>query len=413
MSMRTMISTRVGPLSSRIPDPGSFLVPLVVAFLASAGCSGERGVPGRTTEAARSASAETHPEEENALHLAEDMLRDLRTSTAVVTERSGLQEVVVLGAVAVDQERYAEVAPPTGGQIVALLAAANTAVDRGTPLAQLRSIELGRARAALLSAEARRDLARQTLERKQALARERIVPQREVLEAEATFRAAEADAGATAAGLQALGISDEGAASDTSLFNLRSPIPGRVLERRAVLGTYADPSVPLFTIADLSRVWVVAQAFERDAVNVPVGSTAHVTLAALPGQEFDGRVALVGREVDEGSRTIPVRVELRNPTGVLRPGMSASARLEVSGQTTRILAVPAAALQRVGDRWLVFVPRGQAEFEMRPVGRGRDLGMDVEVVSGLEAGDTVVVEGAFLLKAEAEKKAGGVDEHGH
>jgi cobalt-zinc-cadmium efflux system membrane fusion protein len=83
------------------------------------------------------------------------------------------------------------------------------------------------------------------------------------------------------------------------------------------------------------------------------------------------------------------------------------------GQETRILSVPAAALQRVGDRWLVFVPHGGAEFEMRPVGRGRDLGQDVEVVSGVRAGEMVVVDGAFLLKAEAEKKAGGVDEHGH
>lgn len=385
----------------------------LLVVLVTPGCSGEKQPAGRTTEAGNAAPIETHAEEENALHLSEDMLRDLRTSTAVVTQRSGLQEATVLGAVAVDQERYAEVAPPTGGQIVKLLAAANTAVSPGTPLAQMRSPELGRARAALLTAEARRDLARQTLERKQGLAQERIVPQREVQEAEATFRAAEADARAAIAGLQALGVSDGGSDSDTSLFNLRSPIAGRVLERQAVLGTYADPSVPLFTIADLSRVWVVAQAFERDAVNVPVGSTAHITLAALPGQEFDGRVALVGRQVDEGSRTVPVRIELRNPTGVLRPGMSANARLEVSGQTTQILAVPAAALQRVGDRWLVFVPRGQAEFEMRPVGRGRDLGMDVEVVSGLKAGETVVVEGAFLLKAEAEKKAGGADEHGH
>ena len=92
--------------------------------------------------------------------------------------------------------------------------------------------------------------------------------------------------------------------------------------------------------------------------------------------------------------------------------MSASVCLEVSGQTTQILAVPAAALQRVGDRWLVFVPRGQAEFEMRPVGRagsrhGRRGGLC------LKAGETVVVEGAFLLQAEAEKKAGGADEHGH
>jgi cobalt-zinc-cadmium efflux system membrane fusion protein len=156
----------------------------------------------------------------------------------------------------------------------------------------------------------------------------------------------------------------------------------------------------------------MAQAFERDAVNVSAGITAHVTVAALPGQEFDGRVALVGRQVDPESRTVPIRVELPNPTGLLRPGMSASIRLEVIGESRTILAVPAAALQRVGERWLAFVPKAQYEYEMRPVGRGRDLGTEVEVVSGLRAGETVVVEGAFLLKAEAEKRAGGVeDEH--
>ena len=394
----------------------------LLAVAATAACSRQDTEAGRSPAAESAAPSETHAEEANAIHLSEDMLRDLRTSTAAVALRSGLQEVAVLGAVEVDQERYAEVAPPTGGQILALLASVNTPLSRGTALAQLRSPELGRARAALLGADARRDLARQTLERKRALAAERIVPQREVEEAEAAFRAADAETRAAVAGLQALGI-DDGPASagqvpadapaDASLFTLRSPIAGRVLERHAVLGGYADPSVPLFTIADLSRVWVVAQAFERDAVTVPVGSTAHVRLAALPGQEFDGRVALISRQVDPGSRTVPIRIELANPGGVLRPGMSANVRLEVSAAATRILTVPAAALQRVGDRWLVFVPSGPGEFEMRPVGRGRDLGPDVEVVSGLKAGETVVVEGAFLLKGEAEKKAGGADEHGH
>jgi cobalt-zinc-cadmium efflux system membrane fusion protein len=220
---------------------------------------------------------------------------------------------------------------------------------------------------------------------------------------------------AATASLQALGVSEDVGASseDGSLFYVRSPIAGRVLDRHAVLGQYAEPSASLFTIADLSRVWVMAQAFERDAVNVRLGSTAHVTLAALPGQEFDGRVALVGRQVEPGSRTLPVRIEVANPSGALRPGMSASSRLEVAGQSRSILAVPAAALQRVGDRWLAFVPKAQYEYEMRPVGRGRDLGNDVEVVSGLRAGETVVVEGAFLLKAEAEKRAGGADENGH
>jgi cobalt-zinc-cadmium efflux system membrane fusion protein len=366
-----------------------------------------------TAPAAASPAPETHPEEENAIHLSEDMMRDLRLSTAPVEERAGAQEVMALGELTVDESRYAEVAPPTGAQVVRVLAATNAVVTRGAPLAELRSPDLGRARANLSSAEARVELTRQTLERKRALAEERIVAQREVQEAEAAFRAAQAEHRAATSSLQALGISDESPGADGSLFLLRSPIAGRVIDRHAVIGKYADPATALFTIADLGRVWMIARAFERDAVRIPVGSLAHVTLAALPGEEFDGRVTLVGRQVESDSRTLPVRIELENSTGVLRPGMSAAARLQVGDGDRTLLAVPPAALQRVGDGWLAFVPHGAGEFEMRRVGRGRDLGNAVEVVSGLRAGETVVVEGAFVLKAEAEKRAGGVDEHGH
>ena len=383
----------------------------LIVGMVTAACSNQS--VSQTVPAPAARIVETHDEEENAIHLTEDMVRDLRIGTASVVERPSAVEITVLGEVTVDQSRYAEVVPPTGGQIVDVLVEMNGVVRQGTPLARLRSTELGRARANLLSAEAHRDLAGQSLERKRTLSAERIVAMREVQEAEAAFRAAEAEVRAATAAMQALGAGDDGTAGDGSLFYLRSPVAGRVLERRAILGQYADPSSALFTIADLSRVWVVAQAFERDAINVQSGSIAHVTLAALPGREFDGRVAIVGRQVEPGSRTLPVRIEVANSSGLLRPGMSASSRLEVAGESRSILAVPAAALQRVGDRWLAFVPRTETEYEMRPVGRGRDLGNDVEVVSGLKAGETVVVEGAFLLKAEAEKRAGGADEHGH
>ena len=385
---------------------------MAVTFCALLSCN--RAAPAREethTEAAETAA--DHAEEANAIHLSEDMMRDLRIGTQAVAERVGEQEVTVLGEIAAPQDRYAEVTPPTGGQVVAVLADLDRSVARGTPLAQLRSAELGNARAALLSASARRELAAQTLDRKRALAGERIVPQREVQEAEAAARAAEAEWRAATAALQALGAGDDAGAEDSSLFTLRSPIAGRVIARTAILGKYADPSAALFTVADLDRVWVIAHVFERDAVNVQAGRTAHVTLAALPGQEFDGPVSLVGRQVESGSRTLPVRIEVPNARGVLRPGMSASVRLPVGGARQTLISVPGAALQRVGDRWLAFVPKGPAEFEMRPVGRGRELGQDVEVVSGLRAGEQVVVEGAFLLKAEAEKRAGGADEHGH
>lgn len=407
------------PSNPASPTGPSRLLIAALLSVAAVACSAERDA--RQSERAPAGIESTHEEEANAIHLSEDMVRDLRLSTAQVVERSGAGEAMVLGEVAADQSRYAEVATPTGGQVVRVLADLDAAVSVGTPLAQLRIADLGRARADLLSAAARRELASQTLERKRGLANERIVPQREVQEAEAAVRAADAEVRAARAAIGALGVGDDsardpggdGSPEDSSLFTLRSPIAGRVIDRHVILGQFADPASPLFTVADLSRVWVIAQAFERDAVNVPVGSLAHVTLAALPGQEFDGKVVGVGRQVDQGARTIPIRIDLANASGILRPGMSANVRLEVGGQNHTILAVPASALQRVGNRWLAFVPKAEYEYEMRGVGRGRDLGNEVEVVSGLKAGETVVVEGAFLLKAEAEKRSGAGDEHGH
>jgi cobalt-zinc-cadmium efflux system membrane fusion protein len=389
------------------------VIAVTATVLHASACRREAARDEHAETETRVEAAATHAEEENAIHLSDDMRRDLRISTASVVERPGAEEVSVLGEIAADQQRYAEVAPPTGGQVVRVLVDVNAVVRRDAPLAQLRSTELGRARADLMAAEARLDLARQTLERKRTLAAERIVAAREAQEAEAAFRAAEAEVGAATAGLRALGIAETDSETDSSLFFVRSPIDGRVLDRHVTLGQYAGIDARLFTVADLSRVWLLAHVFERDAVNLQVGGIAHVTMAALPGREFDGKVTQIGRQVDPGSRTVPVRVELPNAGGVLRPGMSANVRLQISGRTRTILAVPAAALQRVGAEWLVFVPREGAEFEMRPVGRGRDLGMEVEVLSGLKAGEIVVVEGAFLLKAEAEKRRGGVDEHGH
>jgi cobalt-zinc-cadmium efflux system membrane fusion protein len=120
----------------------------------------------------------------------------------------------------------------------------------------------------------------------------------------------------------------------------------------------------------------------------------------------------VGSQVDTSSRTIPIRIELANPGGILRPGMSASVWLPL-GQEGNVIAVPVAAVQRLQDKWTVFVPREQGVFEIREVGRGRDMGGEVEILQGLQAGETVVVEGAFLLRAEAEKARGEGEHHEH
>jgi len=342
------------------------------------------------------------------------MLRDLTITTAPVEERPGGEGSMLLGELRVNEDAYAEVGAPVPSIVVLLKAAPGQTVQSGQPLASLQSMELGKARSDLITANSRLQLAKQTLERKQRLAGEKIVSQRELQEAESSFSSSEAEVRAARAALHALGVgADADEPSDTSQYVLRSPVTGTVLERSAVKGQMAEPSHPLFRVGDLSTLWLTVQAFERDAVRIKTGSPVRTTLAALPGRTFPGKVALIGKEVNPQSRTISVRVDIANRDGALRPGMSATAWITPGSGASTILAVPAASLQRVEDQWVVFIPQGQDRFEVRRVGRGRDLAGEVEILSGLKATETVVVEGSFLLKAESDKARGEGEEHEH
>jgi cobalt-zinc-cadmium efflux system membrane fusion protein len=405
------------PLLSLLPLLLLLIAPLTVAL---AGCGRQSDSPpahnatppasanaGDAANGAPATSGARPHAAPDVLTIAPEMLRDLRITTLRIDPRTGAEAASLLGELRVDERRYAEIGSPIVSRTLRLLAAPGDRVKPGDGLAVLHSVELGKARAEFIAANAHLEFATRTLARKRDLANERITPLREVQEAEAQKASAEAEVHAARAALTAFGVTPE-SADTNSQFVLRSPIAGTVLDRAIATGQMVDPAKPLFRIADLARVWLVVHAFERDAVRLTEGAQARVTLPALPGRTFQGRVSFIGREVDASSRTIPIRIELSNADGLLRPGMSASASLAI-GATPSTLMVPAAALQRVSDQWCVFIPRADAPatFTIHAVGRGRDFGNDVEVLSGLRPGDTIVVEGAFLLRAEAEKARGG------
>jgi len=254
------------------------LRPFAAITIAAALACGREPAPAEKTTPAAPAIVETHAEEANAIHLTEDMVRDLRISTATVVPRSGAGEVTALGEVVADQARYAEVAPPTAGQVTGVLVETNRAVGRGTPLAQLRSQDLGRARADLLSAEARRDLARQTLDRKRTLAAERIVAVREVQEAEAAFRAADAEVRAATAEIHRR-------YADSAVDVNESQNPPEVLQRRLDGQRLAAGILELLSSEEkdlLKHVLVEEGSVEEWATRVGVSrATAYRHMAGL------------------------------------------------------------------------------------------------------------------------------------
>ena len=389
-------------------------LPAACAFVMACGGGAENTATPPATESAAPA-AEAHTEADaNTVRIEEGMLRDLRITVDEVETRPGGEQITLLGELDVDQRAYAEVGVPVQARVMRLLANAGQTVRRGQTLAELTSPELGQARAEYLSAEARVMLADAALERKRGLAAEKIVPLREVQEAESQAAEARAALRTARAAIGAFGV--EPPSSDTpeaaaSSFVLRSPVSGSVIERRAVVGQMLDPSTPAFRVGDLSTLWLTVHAFERDAVRIQNGTAARIVFPALPGQDFAGKVTVAGQHVESESRTVPIRIDVENMSGVLRPGMSATAVLPVGATGAPILTVPVAAVQRVRNEWCVFLPKGEGAFEIRRIGRGRDLAGEVEVLSGLRSGEQIVVDGAFLLKAQAEKGQAGHDEH--
>jgi cobalt-zinc-cadmium efflux system membrane fusion protein len=389
----------------------------VCVLLALAGAAAACGRDGAApaTEQPKAAASENeaeHHDEADTVEVEAGMLRDLRITTQTVESRTAAERLSLLGELAVDQRRYAEVGPPIAARVTRVLALEGDMVRQGAPLAEVTSPDLGRARAEYQSARARLALARSSLDRVRGLAAERIAPARQVQEAEAALAEAEAAARAAGSAITTFGVPvDDNDAAISSTFVLRSPVAGAVIEQTAVVGQTLTPEKPAFRIGDLSSLWLTVHAFERDAVRIRAGSQARIVITALPGQDLTGTVQVIGRHVEQESRTVDVRIDVRNPRGVLRPGMTATAIVPVGDATTLVLAVPVAAVQRVRDQWCVFLPQSQGHFTIRPIGRGRDLGGEVEVLSGLSAGDTIVVNGAFLLKAQAEKGSAGHDDH--
>ena len=199
---------------------------------------------------------------------------------------------------------------------------------------------------------------------------------------------------------------------------VRSPLNGVVTARDLTVGQTVEATAKVFSIADLSEVWVTAALYDKDLAAVRQGQPATVRVQGLGDAVFKGRVIQVGPQVDEKTRTMPVRVAIANPAGAngisLRPGMFATVALETA-RKANVLVVPVAAVQTLDGQPVVFVETPLTEgaaFQRRPVKTGARDDQVVEVLEGLAAGDRVVVVNAYLLKSEFERaKIGGGHAH--
>jgi len=391
-------------------------VPLLLSFLAAFACSPESKETKPAAEVAEPAGQERG---ERIVELTAEAAERARIETMPVELRSMAAELETTGRVDFDGNRVAHVSPRIQGRVHAVHARLGQRVAKGETMAVLDSIELGRSKADFLQARARHELAEETLEREEKLYADRISSGQEVLEARSAHREADAALASARGTLRLVGLLDEAIETlryddpQASLYPVRAPFGGKVVEKHVTVGELVTPERNIFTVADLDHVWIWIDVYERDLRQVHLDDDVEVRVDAFPDAAFTGLVSYLSDQVDADTRTVRARIDADNPEGKLRPGMFATVRLSdphaagSADEAPERPVVPEGAVQRDGEAFLTFVEAGPNRFEVREVQVGRRTGGDVEILSGLAAGEHVAVEGAFLLKSEMSKSSLG------
>ncbi len=360
-------------------------------------------------EEAVAAADEEHTDEEADVVVLDSMA--IATGGIMVTPVETVQTtgIPVTGTITYDARRVSHIGPRIDGRIVRLVADIGDQVSAGQALAILESAEVGQVRVEEREAESLVQIARENYQREERLEQQGISSRKELLDAAAELRRQEAALQSARERLRVLGAGH----GDGGQYALTSPFAGVVVAREASLGEMASPADQIFTVANLSRLWIELDIYERDLSRVTIGQTVAVSTAAYPSRVFPGRIVYVGDVLDPQKRTVRARVEIPNDDRALKPGMFASALIQVGGTGTPVVVVPQAAVQELEGRQVVFVPGDRpGEFAARTVevGEQADNGR-VVIIAGLEAGDSIVTSGAFALRSELAE--GEIGDHGH
>jgi hypothetical protein len=186
-------------------------------------------------------------------------------------------------------------------------------------------------------------------------------------------------------------------------LTFNSPVSGYITEKNALPNMYVQPESKLYTVADLSTVWVNAQIFQTDIGRIKPGDTATVTVDAYPGKTFRGRVDFILPQVDMSTRTVRARLVFPNPGLLLKPGMFVNVAL--AAPAGKQLAIPASSIFHSGTRNLIFVNKGEGNLEPREVELGPRVGDDYVVLKGIKPRESLVTSANFLIDSEAQLQA--------
>lgn len=327
----------------------------------------------------------------SAVQLSPERLQSIGVKFGVVQRKDVKDTIRTTGTVTIDERRVSYVQTRISGHIEKVFADATYQyVKKGQPLFTIHSPELVSAeREYLLAKENAKNLSHSTVPGVASgvtslleSSRERLaqwdIPPQEIARLETTGQVAET-------------------------LQINSPVAGYITERNALPNLMVQPDTRLYTVADLSTVWVLAQVFQNDLGRVKVGAPAYLTVDSYPGREFRGRVDFIYPDVDMTTRTARARLVFSNSRLTLSPGMFVNVRLEVN--LGKQLAIPVSGVLQSGSRQIVFVDRGSGYLQPREVQLGPQANDEYIVLKGLKAGERIVTSANFLVDSESQLQA--------
>ena len=333
----------------------------------------------------------------------------LTVAPAAVTQLTAYLHV--LGTVQPIDSRISYVRPLARGRVLEVLAGVGDRVKNGQPLARLDYIEAGEVGAQHLSAHAdlqklivqQANAARQ-VERSKSLAAIGAVSQKELELAQVEYnamleviKAQESVLAGLESKLLRFGLPDDDARS-SSISTISSPFAGVVTRLQAAPGDVVDPGMGLFSITDLSEVWVQAEVYEKDLGRIRTGQSALISVDTYPDEKFTGKVAYISDTLDPKTRTAKVRCMVPNEDRRLKMDMFVTVDVPTTF-SRKVLAVPTAAIQQMGGKNFVFVRESEQKFKIREVQVGEAAGGQTEILSGLAEKEPIVIQGAYQLKS--------------
>ncbi len=369
---------------------------LLVLAVVLAGCGAKGGTPDPKAEAPPPAKVE---QEQDGSIVKVDHPEQFPLATAAL-HRSA-PELNVTGTVAADVSRTVPVVSLSSGRVVEIQARLGDTVTKGQLLMKIQSADLAAAFADYRHAVADQTLAQAQLDRAKILYEKGAIAQKDLEVAQDTFDKARVDLETALDRLKVLGADVN---HPSPIVDILAPVSGVITEQNvtAQAGVKTlDNSPNLFTIADLSDVWVICDVYENDLSKIHIGENAEVRLNAYPGRVFSARISNIGAILDPTIRTAKVRLEMHNP-GLMRIGMFVTATFHGQAQETRA-AVPATAVLHLHDRDWVYVPVDNGAFRRVEVAAGKMLPPNLqEIVSGIKPGDQVVTN-ALVLQNTSEQ----------